>query len=210
MEKPSFKKICLLNLQKLTNFPYIEADFDALTDYGMLSKIVEYVNEVITNTNDMTKTIGELFDAFTEIKEYVDKYLVDVEEIKVEIETINSIIEILKDAIKNNENNIVLLREELTSLINSNYDILKEYIDYNDNILNDKITNIQIGEISVYNPTNGLLQPLQIVINDLYGASNKDGLTASEFDALNLTASGFDAYEITAREFDSSGKTILI
>ena len=90
------------------------------------------------------------------------------------------------------------------------FNILKEYVDYQDSILDDKITNIQIGEISVYNPTNGLLQPLQTVINDLYGASNKDGLTATEFDALELTATSFDAYQITAYEFDSEGKTILV
>ena len=50
----------------------------------------------------------------------------------------------------------------------------------------------------------------QTVINNIYELSNKDGLTASEFDALNLTASGFDAYQITAYEFDSQGKTILV
>ena len=47
-------------------------------------------------------------------------------------------------------------------------------------------------------------------LNNLYGVSNKDGLTATEFDALELTATGFDAYNITAYEFDSSGKVILV
>ena len=40
--------------------------------------------------------------------------------------------------------------------------------------------------------------------------SQQDGLTANEFDALNLTATSFDAYQITAYEFDSSGKVILV
>ena len=56
---------------------------------------------------------------------------------------------------------------------------------------------------------NGI-NDLQIVINNLYQAGNKDGLTASEFDALDLTANEFDAYQITAYEFDSAGKTILV
>ena len=33
IEKPSFKQLVLLNMQQLTNFPYIEKDFDAITDY---------------------------------------------------------------------------------------------------------------------------------------------------------------------------------
>ena len=32
MNKPTFKDIIFLNIQTLTNFPYIEKDFDALTD----------------------------------------------------------------------------------------------------------------------------------------------------------------------------------
>ena len=49
-----------------------------------------------------------------------------------------------------------------------------------------------------------------MVINNLYQLTNKDGLTATEFDALDLTATEFDAYQITAYEFDSAGKTILV
>ena len=30
---------------------FIEKDFDALTDYGLLCKVVDYLNQVITNEN---------------------------------------------------------------------------------------------------------------------------------------------------------------
>ena len=88
--------------------------------------------------------------------------------------------------------------------------MLKDYVDYQDSQLNEKIDNIQIGQIQIYDPTSGTIKPLQEVINDLYALTNKDGLSASEFDALNLTATEFDAYQITAYEFDSQGKTILV
>ena len=38
---PKFRR-CVLQ-----NFPFIEEDFDALTDYGLLCKVVEYLNKVI-------------------------------------------------------------------------------------------------------------------------------------------------------------------
>ncbi len=82
IEKPTFKQIVLLNLQQLTNFPYIEKDFDALTDYGLLSKVVDKMNEVITNNNIQNESINALYNAFIELKDYVDNYFdsLDVQE----------------------------------------------------------------------------------------------------------------------------------
>ena len=74
IEKPSFKKICLMHLQALTNFPYIEKDFDAITDYELLCKVVDYLNKVIKNENEQNETIMSLYKAFVELKDYVDSY----------------------------------------------------------------------------------------------------------------------------------------
>lgn len=208
--KEEFKKVLYINMQSLTNFPYIEEDFDALTDYGLISIAIGRINDLAKNNNLQNETITEMYNNLVLLKEYVDKYLVDIEDVKEEIKLINETITVLQTAIEQNKNDIQTVRLELINLINENYNLLKEYVDYNVEVLDDKITNIQIGAINVYNPTNGLLQPLQEVINSLYEISNKDGLSASEFDALDLTATEFDAYDITAYDFDSRGKTILV
>ena len=75
---PSFKKLVLLNMQQLTNFPYIEEDFDALTDYQLLCKVVEYLNQVITNNNEQNQTITNLYNGFLDIYNYFDN--LDVQE----------------------------------------------------------------------------------------------------------------------------------
>ena len=193
------KKIPYINIQKLQNFPYIEEDFDALTDYELISKIGGGLNQLISDVENQDAIIEELEKDFQALKDYVDRNLQDVSDIKQEI-----------TVIEENANNITLVRTELLGIINDNFNRLQEYIDYNVADLNYKIEHLKIGEISVYNPTTGILQPLQEVINSLYDASNRDGLTATEFDALDLTATNFDAYQITAREFDSEGKTILV
>ena len=208
--KEEFKKVLYINMQSLTNFPYIEEDFDALTDYGLISIAIGRINDLAKNNNLQNETITEMYNNLVLLKEYVDKYLVDIEDVKEEIKLINETITVLQTAIEQNKNDIQTVRLELINLINENYNLLKEYVDYNVEVLDDKITNIQIGAINVYNPTNGLLQPLQEVINSLYEISNKDGLSASEFDALDLTATEFDNYQITAYDFDSRGKTILV
>ena len=74
LEKPTFKEIITLNIQNLTNFPYIEKDFDALTDYGLLCKVVEKMNEVIKNTNLQNDYIVDLYNAFVSLKDYIDNF----------------------------------------------------------------------------------------------------------------------------------------
>lgn len=218
---PEINKLKPFKLWVLQNFPFIEADFDALTNYEMMCKIVGKLNEVVDLTNEQTSVINTLNSEFTELYNYVHQYIFDVDELKEAIALINNRLDEIAEQVLLNTNNITLLnnkidtnienlRVDLTALINQNYNTLKDYVDYQDSQLNEKIDNIQIGQIQIYDPTSGTIKPLQDVINDLYALTNKDGLTAGEFDALELTASVFDAYEITAYEFDSSGKTILI
>lgn len=66
---PKFRR-CVIQ-----NFPFIEADFDALTDYGLVSKIVEYLNKVIDTANTLSED-------FVVLKNYVDNYFdnLDVQE----------------------------------------------------------------------------------------------------------------------------------
>lgn len=173
-------------------------------------EIIPKINEGMEITNELINKVEQVQEELIEIKEYVDKYLKDVEEIKEQIIVINEAIETLTNNLELTNNRIEEVHDELIGVINQDYNILKNYIDTEITIVNDRIDNIEIGEIEVYNPTNGLFQPLQEVINDLYQITNKDGLTASEFDALELTATEFDAYNITAYEFDSEGKIILV
>lgn len=176
-----------------------------------LCNIIE--NEITPKVNELINIVDNIDINFDEINEKIDIIQNDIMIIQNEYRTLNSKVNQNTEDIQALDiritNEINDLDSTLRELINSNYNTLKNYVDYQDNILNEKIDNIQIGAINVYDPTTGLLSPLQIVINNLYQIGNKDGLTASEFDTLELTASGFDAYEITAYEFDSQGRLIL-
>ena len=41
----------------LQNFPFIEEDFDALTDYALICKVVEYLNQVINSQNELISEV---------------------------------------------------------------------------------------------------------------------------------------------------------
>lgn len=58
----------------LTEFPFVEQTFDAITYYQLLSKIVESLNEIIKNNNNQNENIKELIRLYEELKNYVDTY----------------------------------------------------------------------------------------------------------------------------------------
>lgn len=75
-------KIPIFRRFVLQNFPYIEEDFDALTDYELISKVVEYLNKVINSQNEVINEVSSLNELFIELKSYVDNYFdnLDVQE----------------------------------------------------------------------------------------------------------------------------------
>lgn len=77
----------------LQNFPFIEEDFDALTDYELICKVIEYLNKVITSQNEVvaevesfetniTNSFNDLEGLFIDLKSFVDNYFdnLDVQE----------------------------------------------------------------------------------------------------------------------------------
>mgnify|MGYP006974609544 CR=1 FL=1 len=67
-------KIPFFRRAVLQNFPFIEQDFDALTDYEFLCKVVEYLNQVIVQTNLMEDNENELVRVYNELYDYVNNY----------------------------------------------------------------------------------------------------------------------------------------
>lgn len=56
----------------LENFPFIEADFDAITNYQLICKVIEYLNKVIANENQQNEAIEDLYNKLIELRNYVD------------------------------------------------------------------------------------------------------------------------------------------
>lgn len=73
VQKP-YKKLTPFCLQIIQNFPFIEADFDAITNQQLLQKVVNYLNKVIFNTNNVTDNTQALYNAFVELENYVNNY----------------------------------------------------------------------------------------------------------------------------------------
>lgn len=67
----------------------------------------------------------------------------------------------------------------------------------------------RILTVYVYNPYRGEVTDIQTAINDIYAVASVWGLTAEQYDSLQLTAIEYDNLQLTAQEYDTLGYKLL-
>lgn len=170
---------------------------DMMTDVEYLLGILKKLNSIIAQLNSNT--------------EFIEKYNGKIEEIEAEIAALRQEMTDFEGQI-NAEitarfNEIVI---QLNAALATTLQQANAYTDVRFNVLEEEIQQIVIGNITAFDPTTGIVSPLQTVIDNLYNISRTDSLTATEYDALELTATDYDAYELTAFDYDQKGKLLLV
>lgn len=180
------------------NFPFIEKDFDALSDYEILCKIFEYFDKQIKAVDEKYSGIG---DEVESLKEQFEQLKVDINTILNNFETnIKNDVEI---RLQQNYNQVVQLLAEYQTIVNNSINQLRTDLE-------SEIERIELGDVKAYNPTNGEVENISKVIMDVYEILRQNAISCTEFDGLELTATEFDNKEITAYNFDVNGKVMLI
>lgn len=180
----------LIRLMSMTT-PFVYDSEESFLE--MLRKFYKYLHELTEASKAMSDDIEDLR---TELNNFED-------EINEEIQRINDIL--VEYDIK-----IERVKNELQVYVNDEIANLRLYVDSEDALLNERIRQIEVGNINVYDPSTGLYSPIQIVIDNLYDMGRSNALTATEYDALELTATEYGAYDLTARDYDLNGKSLLI
>lgn len=170
---------------------------DMMTDVEFLLGVLKKLNEVIAQTNKNT--------------EFINEYSGKIEEIETEIEALRTEFEQFKTDVNNSiASQFAQIKVELQGMIAAALSQANAYTDAVASQLRAEIEQISVGDIQVYDPTTGLLSPLQTTLNNIYGSGRDDALTATEYDALDLTATAYDGYDISAFNYDKYGKTLLV
>lgn len=179
-------------------FEPISADpKDMMTDVEYLLGILKKLNSMIAQLNANT--------------EFIEHYSGKIEEIEAEIAALREEMTEFENQINLEiSNRFAQITIELQSMIATALSQANAYTDSRFAILEAEIQDILIGQITIYDPTTGILSPLQTVIDNIYGASRDNALTATEYDALDLSATAYDAYQLTAFDYDKNGKTLLV
>ena len=89
-----YKKLTPFKFQILQSFPFIAEDFDSLTNYELLCKVVEYLNDVISNENNVEENVTNLYNSFVELHDYVNDYF---DNLDVQNEVNNKLDEMTED-----------------------------------------------------------------------------------------------------------------
>lgn len=180
------------------NFPFIEKDFDALTDYEILCKIFEYFDNQIKAVDE--KYSG-LFDTVEQLENDFAQLKIDIATTLSDFET--SIKNDVNTALQQNYNEVIRLLSEYQTVFNNQIANLRAD-------LMSEIQRIELGDVKAYNPTNGLVENISVVIMDVYEILRQNAISCTEFDSLELTATEFDNKELSAYNFDVNGKVMLI
>lgn len=170
---------------------------DMMTDVEFLLGMLKKLNEVIVQVNKNTK--------------FIDDYSGKIEEIEAEIAALREEMANFENEVNENiATQFAALKIELQAMLATALTQANAYTDARAAQLEQEIQEISVGNITLYDPTTGVLSPLQTVIDNVYGSSREDALTASEYDGLEITASTYDGYEISAFNYDKYGKSLLV
>lgn len=82
MNKYNYKNLQPFKWFVLENFPFIEADFDALTNWQLFCKLGKEMNKIIDSQNNVGEEMETISNAFIELQNYVNEYFdnLDVQE----------------------------------------------------------------------------------------------------------------------------------
>lgn len=169
---------------------------DMMTDVEYLLGILKKLNETIKQVNENT--------------DFINSYSGKIEKLEAEIAALRTEMDNFKTEVTiDMAEQFAAIKQELQETVAAFMTQANAYTDAVAAQLREEIRAVSVGAITVYDPSTGLLSPLQTVIDNLYGTSRDEALTATEYDALDFTATSYDERQISAFNYDRYGKTIL-
>lgn len=152
MKKENLEFLCPLPFD---NFPFVNGSFDSMTLYGYIQKMI--------------KEYDKLIKVVKEHQEFIDNYESQISEIERQIAEVYVILNRYDEEIDSRfsaiENELTMkfnqLSQQVITLIDNNYNILKAYIDGKYDELNYKIDHISIDSIELRDPTTGIYSNIQ-------------------------------------------------
>ena len=183
-EYKSYQTFGTFRLFVSENFPFIEDDFDSLTYYQMLCKIVGYLKDVITNNESLQYNQTKLLDAFNELQNYVNTYF---DSLDIQTEINNKLDQMAQDGTLTN-----LIEKYMTPIINEQ----NERINSISNLVNSSVNMSPIPVSSI----TGMVDTSKIYLNTTdgywyyYNGSNwiQGGLYLSPSHEIEWEQGGFN------------------
>ena len=136
-----YKKVPTFKLWIANQFPYIETDFDAITNYELLQAVIKYLNTIIENENNVESNVTALYNAFVNLHDYVENYF---DNLDVQEEINNKLDEMVEDG-------------TLDNILNNYVQLFKVYNTHTDMIADSSnfVLNMKIKTLGYYSINDG-------------------------------------------------------
>ncbi|UWG09263.1 MAG: Pectate lyase superfamily protein [Bacteriophage sp.] len=197
MNKFEYKNLTPFKWFVLENFPFIEADFDALTEWQLFCKLGKEMNKIINSENTLGSQMENVTNAFIELQNYVNNYF---DSLDVQEEINNKLNEMVADG---------TLENIISNYVNEN--IIKTFDTYNDFINDTSLVNgMTCRTLGFYeiNDSGGALYKITNVqpTNNSYYISLNNNLFAYIINTNNY----FSIKQLGAKENDPSFDNALL
>ena len=126
----------------LENFPFIEDDFNAITDYQLMCKLKEYVVSIGNDVANLEIDYNELAGKIVELEEIVNNMDGEFDDLVEEFNSLKTLVESYNMRIIANANRIEQVNTNLQQLISLNINELKDYVDDQDTLILADISTI--------------------------------------------------------------------
>lgn len=156
---PPFKFFCY------KNFPFLEDNIQGMTYYDLLCKVVGYMTEeIVPNVNNIGNSQSEVLNGYNELKSYVDNYFNNLD-VQKEIN------DKLDEMAKNGQLSLLLnsLYDELRNEVNNKINIFENSVNNELNSLSYKINAATSGSPLVASSTSEMTNTNRIYVNTTDG-----------------------------------------
>lgn len=190
----------------LQNFPFIEADFDALTNYELMCKVVEYLNETIAKTNELGEQVEALTNWFNnlDVQEEINNKLDEMVESGELQELLSGQYEALRTEVNEEigtfENNVNNQIEEFENDTNTEINLFKNNVNSSITTINHKVDAVTNGSPYVATSVGDMTDTSKIYVNTsdgkwyfydgtnwtIGGTYQTSGIANGEIDILKL------------------------
>lgn len=147
----------------------------------------------------MFKKLNELIEQYNTLSELVQQFPEQIAELQ---ESVTALTTYLNNEIQN-------LLNEIYNGDEKTYKKSRNYTDLENQKIQKQIDNLIMQNDPVYDPTTGIVDPVQVVVMNIYESCRCGALTAGEYDSLELTAEGYDNHQLSAKQYDQHAKSLL-
>lgn len=182
-------------------------------DLGWLIKFYLYIAKEYEHIKATVDRLEELYDTIpdqikAEVKIYMDVIRQEIDELTAKI---NAQMERVETTLEDLQDQIIQFQKLIGDIVNTMGKLREELQQYSDagdeavkKELYDYINNLSFEFPLVRCPVDGRMEPIQTCLDHMFNAQGF-GISAQEFDNINIPAQDFDEIKITAHKFDSLG-----